>query len=530
MIRGFGGLDTSEERKLAYQGFNVGSVYPLKRGENYVYEGFILKLMKAGWQFHDATNVVGFYPNESTEEPPEGSIIPPLDTLPKGFFHGDRIIIDPAMALSLLKNAEDPCKTFWVFRYYDLEHREFATYGKALVRLIDFIQALATANGKSTPKVNIVAHSMGGLIVREAVQITYPLSGRSAADHINKIVTLGTPHGGITFQVFNDLRWAKMLGLSAADDLDRFNPDNQKDPYQPNSLPNLQKCFPLERLLCVAGTNYRSYSIGSSSFGNRLFSVANEFGANYNRSDGLVKITNALVPDAPRAFVHKCHGGFDSLLTARESFEIATRFFFGDVRVRLRLMKAQVTRGFDIFGRSEFFFGIAVKPRKLDFELFHQSREAENCYGPFHQSDFDDPNPAFGWAGEDRLIWEGFLNSNLRDRSTDLVLRAEFYVGERDLLGIGFSDNVIFHRQYYVRAVRDEKLHLELHSNENFMRQESVFPESRMHEVEAGWQFEIDGRGFKATCQLELDYIPEDGLPVPIRPQPGHEKEDLLMA
>jgi hypothetical protein len=34
-----------------------------------------------------------------------------------------------------------------------------------------------------------------------------------------------------------------------------------------------------------------------------------------------------------------------------------------------------------------------------------------------------------------------------------LVLRTDFYVGERDLFGIGFSDNVVFYKQYYVRAI-----------------------------------------------------------------------------
>ena len=32
-------------------------------------------------------------------------------------------------------------------------------------------------------------------------------------------------------------------------------------------------------------------------------------------------------------------------------------------------------------------------------------------------------------------------------------MRLEFYVGERDLFGIGFSDNVIFRKQYYIRVV-----------------------------------------------------------------------------
>ena len=47
LIRGFGDTDITDEQKNAYQGFNEGTVYPLKQGENYIYEGFILRLMKS---------------------------------------------------------------------------------------------------------------------------------------------------------------------------------------------------------------------------------------------------------------------------------------------------------------------------------------------------------------------------------------------------------------------------------------------------------------------------------------------------
>jgi hypothetical protein len=94
----------------------------------------------------------------------------------------------------------------------------------------------------------------------------------------------------------------------------------------------------------IVGTNYRAYDVSIASRLNRLAAVAGEFGPNYNRSDGLVKQAFAQIPEAPRTFVHKCHGGFDSLVTSRESFEIATRFFFGNIRARLLLARAEITR------------------------------------------------------------------------------------------------------------------------------------------------------------------------------------------
>jgi hypothetical protein len=198
--------------------------------------------------------------------------------------------------------------------------------------------------------------------------------------------------------------------VDAEEELEHFNPRFQadedaghrkgkyKDRKNEAAFVYFKDHFPLDRLLTVVGTNYRSYSVGASSWLNRLFSVAGEGGPAYNRSDGLVKQTYAQIPGALRTFVHKCHGGPDSLVTSREAYEVATRFFFGDTRARLRLLNATVKRGSDWFGKSEFFFGVSIKPRQVDFELFHQSPEAENCYGPFSEKELTDPDIDFGWA------------------------------------------------------------------------------------------------------------------------------------
>lgn len=524
LIRGFGGLDVEDEKALAYQGFNVGSVYPHKRGENYIYEGLILRLLKQERHYFDATNVVQFFRAKSTlkhEIPKE------LRKLDSGFFTGNKVVIDPTMAMRLLDSNEDPHCTLWVFRYYDLDERTFPLYGKALVRLIDFIRALIRLKEPdSTAKVNIIAHSMGGLIVREAVQRTFKPG--AADEAINKIITLGTPHKGISFQIFDDLRW---LPFDAKHELAAFNEEKQtKKPVPPVSWLRFHKSFPPDRLLTVVGTNYRSYGVRVSSWANRLFAVGGEFGPNYNRSDGLVKQVNAQIDGAPRTFVHKCHGGFDSLVTSRESYEIATRFFHGNVRARLRLVSGEITRGFDLIGKSEFFFGVSIKPRGVDFELFHQSKEAENCYGPFEQPDLTDQRPTFGWAGPDRLIWEGYLLVDL-ERQRDLVLRLDVYVGERDLFGIGFSDNVVFYKQYYVRAMMKEQpqaahlkqeLELYLYTGEEFQskeREQDLLARTPMPGHDGGWRFEVKGTGFEGTFRIELDWVPEEGHPVPLEPR-----------
>lgn len=266
LIRGFGGLDVEEERAVAYQGFNDGTVYPQKRGENYIYEGFILRYLKSSWSYQDATNVIGYYGSPLGDEPL--SIPPELAKLGKGYFSGDKVVVDPAMALHLLKSPNDPLRTLWVFRYYDLNDRKFDVYGRALVRLIDLIRDLAALKGIPKPKVNIIAHSMGGLLVREAVQRTYPGQGLAADDYINKIVTLGTPHQGISFQILQN--WIR---IPAEKELEHFNPKFQSS-KKPEAFGQFKEKFPLDRLLTIVGTNYRTYSVRAASTLNRLFSLA----------------------------------------------------------------------------------------------------------------------------------------------------------------------------------------------------------------------------------------------------------------
>ncbi|MCV2489184.1 GPI inositol-deacylase [Geodermatophilus sp. YIM 151500] len=525
LIRGFGGLGIADERRVAYQGFNDGTVYPHKRGENYIYEGLVLRLLKSDWKYQDATNIVSYHSH--LQAAPED--LPDELAGLRSFFEG-RLVADPAMALDVVRSTRSVANTIWVFRYYDFEDRSFSTYGSELVQLIDFIRALAAERRQPVPKVDVVAHSMGGLIVRHAVQVDYPRlkdgNLRAAEDHINKIVTLGTPHQGISFQVLDQLG-----GLGAAEELEAFDPDGPAAGSRNGkawSYRTFGEHFDLRRLLTVVGTNYRSYGNGAASLLNRLASVPGEYGPRYNRSDGLVKQAYAQVPGAPRTFVHKCHGGEDSLVTSRESFEVAMRFFHGDVRARLRLVEGRVTRGKDAFGRSEFFLGVCIKPRMVDFELFHQSAEAENCYGPFHSEQLDDDlrEGGFDWLDPaEWLIWEGWLDTRVRRAgrsASDLVVRLDVYVGERDSWGMGFSDNRVFQKQYYVQAFSEPEVRLFLHTGERYLSDQRPTDTAELlrlveaaseedgeavvacPQVDGEWRIPVHGTGFTATFGLRL--------------------------
>jgi len=532
LVRGFGGVGVADEQRNAYQGFNDGTVYPGRRGDNFIYEGFVLRAIKSQrYRYTDATNVVGYYAS---------AIEPPTDLM--GFDPDDvtgTVALDPRTAAAVLQNAASG--TLWIYRYYDLDPRSMATYGKGLMRLVRLIaKAMANHGGDGgVPGVDIVAHSMGGLVVREALRAMHEQEADSAHALVHRIVTLGTPHRGIAFQGFPKwLLQALPKADKAADEISAFDPER-------TDFLRVAEWFDPQRILTVVGTNYQSYSNNAASIANRISSLFDEGTLATNRSDGLVKHSAAQLPGAPRTFVHKCHGGPDSLVTSREAYEISMRFFHGTHRVRLWLDKADISRGQDLFGKSEFYFGASIKPRGVDFELFHQSIEAENCYGPFRDRHLQDGPPdlqaelrkAFaetgdkttGWAGPDRLIWEGCIDAtNVPDPARPaMVFRLDLYVGERDSRGIGFSDNVVFRKQYYVQVIPGSPMEILVHTGEKYLtedpeldlqsliahaRQLTAAAEAgRSPEVQVatqaadGWTFGVGGTGFTATLRVGVD-------------------------
>jgi pimeloyl-ACP methyl ester carboxylesterase len=531
LVRGFGGLDVGDERASGYQGFNDGSVYPGRRGENYIYEGFVLRAIKSErYRYHDATNVVGYYATE-VAAPPD------LRDFDEEICRGT-VVLDPSVAKRVLANGV--MGTIWIYRYYDLEPRGIACYGKGLVRLIEIIENVAAKGGERFGGVDIVAHSMGGLVVREALRTL-----KRARERVHRIVTLGTPHRGIAFQLLP--RWLvdAIPGAGAAsDELAAFDPSSR-------TFLDVPKWFDPRRILTVVGTDHRSYGAGAATLANRLATLVDEGTLVHNRSDGLVKQSSAQLPGSPRTFVHKCHGGHDSLVTSREAYEIAMRFFHGTHRVRLWLDGARVSRGGDFIGRSEFYLGVSIKPRYVDFDLFHQSPEAENCYGPFRERGLTDRLPSLqaelrkrlsdagdatlGWAGPDRLVWEGWIDARAsRAASQDMVFRMDIYVGERDSFGVGFSDNVVFRKQYYVQAFDEAgSLALFLHTGERHLGEHRAPDLLREMEGEAepgaraavqrakpaggggGWTFETGGTGFTATWRVAIDRDPAASSSLP---------------
>ncbi|KOV57688.1 hypothetical protein ADL01_39800 [Streptomyces sp. NRRL WC-3618] len=543
LVRGFGGPDVGDEQRDAYQGFNNGTVYALRQGENYIYEGFVLRALKSG-RYRDATNVVGYHNRDikpltaAGDSPDDPTRLRWAADLLSG-----TVAVDEAAAARVLQG-QGVSGTLWVYRFYDLQPRTINRYGEGLARLIRIIRAGAELTDQVFSGVDVIAHSMGGLVVRAALR-QLKEAGDRPEELVHRIVTLGTPHRGIAFQYLPEWLLRAVPQVSAAaDEMASFDPGG-------TDFLNVPKWFPLDRILTVVGTNYRSYGTQAASWANRLSNLADSDPLAANRSDGLVKQSSAQLPGAPRTFVDKCHGGSDSLVTSREAYEIAMRFLHGTHRVVLWLDRAKVKRGADFFGKSEFWLGVGIKPRGVDFELFHQGREAENCYGPFdidHDTGelVDGPPPleqelqkplnapgdrTTGWPRVEppnrRLVWEGWLDRSVRPTGTaddgTMVLRLDIQVGERDRAGIGFSDNVVFRKQYYVQwlpAQGGDAESVFVHTGEEYLSQnaaaalaphlgnESTSAVQQAHPADGGQEFRIGGTGFEATLRIAM--IPED--------------------
>ncbi|MFB9315829.1 esterase/lipase family protein [Nocardioides plantarum] len=554
LVRGFGFFDVEDEQRNAYQGFNDGTVYPDRRGDSYIYEGFVLRALKSRrYRYTDATNVIAYYGRDME-----------VDDLPDPEpAHARRIVLDSRMAEACL--AEGVAGTIWVYRYYDLLPRSIRLYAEGLVRLIELIeQETDKRSGASKEQwrgVDIVAHSMGGLIVNEALRLLDARQAGAARTQVNKVVTLGTPHRGIRFQAIPPgLLHALSATYEKVNDLRRLLPGRDKEPegtkdaldelaaFDDDNLKYLDVAttFDPRRVLTIVGTDFGSYGNKAASVLNQMTNLADSGGVAGNHSDGLVMQSAAQLPGSPRTFIHKCHGGRDSLVTSREAYEIAMRFLHGTHHIALRLQDAEIKQGGD-WGpfRNEFYLGVSIKPRGVDFNLFEQSMKAQNCYGPFNSDRLEDGTDVIDalqrpltewdhqrpyWAGPGRLLWEGWIDADnaFKDAVNGAIFRVDVFVGEDD--PGGFSDKVILRKQVFIQVFPGSPPALFVHSGETYLDPEKYRDRASVEAVAqapstegltlpvqqatpcdgigegtgVGWDFTVNGTGFTGTFHIEV--------------------------
>ncbi len=262
-----------------------------------------------------------------------------------------------------------PAKSVIVYRYYDPADRDFGSgralsileAARGLKDLILRTRIQVCGNDMALRdefRVYLVAHSMGGLVCRAFLQ-NDTISTVADRRIVAKVFTYATPHNGIEMAGVNVPSVLKLW------DADNFNRKKMAEflglPAGTERVDDLGGKFDSQRFFCLIGTNHRDYDVA--------FGLSRRLAG--EMSDGLVKIENATVRGAPRAFVYRSHSGPYGIVNSEEGYQNLVRFLFGDVRIDGKLdveslplppsvQKAQ-TEGKQI--RGSYYFEATVAPR-----------------------------------------------------------------------------------------------------------------------------------------------------------------------
>lgn len=294
--------------------------------------------------------------------------------------HGYQLRVEGSQERKLRDAAEGELEpaSLWVYRFYDPNAGTFGQEPKpyrieeAAEGLAAFIE-LVLEKTRDADRVNLVAHSMGGLICRSALQRYL----REPQTVVSKLCTIGTPHGGIDPQLGGAIGdWIMdKFGPSGSD---IFQPRRMKEYLLPEGYDGAAETdskgswdprrmvgtFPPARVLSVVGTNAKDYDValGLSS------KVMGQ------QSDGLVAIRNAYVYRSPRAYVHRSHSGRYGLVNSEEVYQNLKRFLFGTLRVELGLKDIDFEHDDDRVWQADVRLAVRGLP-----VLIHQQMAEHHC-------------------------------------------------------------------------------------------------------------------------------------------------------
>lgn len=224
-----------------------------------------------------------------------------------------------------------PPKSVVIYRYYETADKELGEgkvlsvedaargLGELILRLREQVCG-DDAQRRKAFRVHLVAHSMGGLVCRAFLQ-NDALASAATRKLVSRVFTYGTPHNGIEMAGLNT------PAVMSLWDLNNFNRGKMAGYLgikgKPKRVDTLDGKFDPERFFCFIGTNHRDYEV-ALGMSRRL---AGEM------SDGLVKIENAAVGGAPRAFAYRSHSGPYGVVNSEEGYQNLVRFLFGNLRV-----------------------------------------------------------------------------------------------------------------------------------------------------------------------------------------------------
>jgi len=350
-VRGYAGTQAAVEDAAAdpYMGFNSGST-KLRQNwqggiEKHIFESPLLRLIK-DYGYQDAHYADG-------------------------------------EAFQLTNNTQREWKSIWIYRYYEAVSKDLGSgkrpeiedYAQGLGQLLRNIRdALCgdDAAARKEFKVYLVAHSMGGLVVRSWLQNFRTKENDPVA--VEKIFTYASPHRGIDLQLIGNIpEWFKF------NNADNFSEDRMREYLKipkNKAVNSLNGKFDPNKFFSLIGTNAKDYD-EAAGLSRRAVGPL---------SDGLVQIANAYVDSTPRAFVHRAHSGHFGIVNSEEGYQNMVRFFFGDMRVDGLLTvsdlplpkKVQKAKDDGKEIRASYHFEVATTVRGARWHL-HRRMVKENC-------------------------------------------------------------------------------------------------------------------------------------------------------
>jgi len=349
---------------------------------------------------------------------------------------------------------QNPTQSLWISRFYDRDVmsgqvRSIEEHGEDLRRLIcetiptelRKLESVKVDLGQNNQdyRVILIAHSMGGLVCRYLIGNLLPNPKR----WIHRLVTMGTPHGGIELSAVPDfleeLAASKGNILSAA----IFKEGRMRQYLKLNKkgadgqLPDLRSLngkYPEGRCLCIIGSDHDSYNAAKTMTG--------------SHSDGLVKQDRAYIKGAYWANIHRAHSGRKGIVNSFETYENIRRFLFGDTRVKLWLENVELQIAAPPKNIQEFYdieFSLSVRGTGV---FLHQRKQnpCENALR-FERKEFSLAKVH---------LHTGFLDTKLRPRGG---IFSHFLLAFR-VAQHRVRDGFLFDHQYPERTIYSESIEI----------------------------------------------------------------------